>query len=321
MIRDSHTQKGRFLFILLRRSPRSSLLPFVIVILLTGLIYLPALLLSASCTKVPTQKEGCLQEEDPAEVELESSLARISFQPQKPAVVIDNVSVFAYESDGLGRLVAHKSLKAPGPSLDLECPRGETDLVAVANLRKTLDTAALERYDSMELVCIDFSQDDPTCPVMVGEFHFDLHKDTAIVVQLVPLMSEVVVRQVSNETGGYARLEDPVVWLTGRNARAELLRKDGFCPQESLPDTAKFFLPCDIGLQPQYPGTRLSCYPNDSSSPALGTSGTGIAFECGIGGERHLFRSGLPSIHRNSVIYASITIRGCSECIWEFDGC
>ena len=322
----SRKKEDRFVSFLLGRSPRSSLLPLVIVILITGLITLPVLLVSVGCTSPLKQdnlpyltdesEENYQEPTDSVYVRVIPDLLSKGLSVVSP--VIRDYRVLAYSANGLGNLLGYSASACAGDTAQLRCPTGETVLILLANLPADIDVGTVDRYESLELVKVEFDNDDPDWPASSGKFHLDLKSDTLIQIVPVPLMSKVIVREVSNYLTGYKRLEDPRVRLTGRSASAELLRTDGFRLQETVPDATGIKLPCDIGIYPQYPGTVLHCYPNDSPD-IIGSPPTRIELECVIDGSKAVFSSSLPSLGRGKIVSCSLSVDSSSCGTWTFE--
>ena len=232
---------------------------------------------------------------------------------------IDNIYVLLYEADGVRELEAVAREEKPGEVLELRIPSGRMRAVAIANLRRKLNTGALLKYESVELLSVDFADDSAQTPVMSGECEVEALSDTAYAeVNLTPLMCRVRLGAVTNNMDGYRRLEDPRVWLTDINASAEVMRTSGFRPIETLQDTTVYNLPCDVGFYTQYPMIDLPCYPNDTPESTLGVPRTGITLECEIKGQTVRFSSDLPPMERAAVISANLTVDSAEEYYWEF---
>ncbi len=223
---------------------------------------------------------------------------------------VQKLDVFVYDADGLKSLLDTRSYDFLPDSILLYGPEGDRLIVAVANSPLAFNHEALARYDSIELLCYNFSDDSPKAPLMSGMC--EVGPDGRGQTTLTPLMARVQLGEISNTMKGYARLEDPRIYLSNMNGSAELLRSMGFRPSETIQDPPVVSLPYDIGIFPQNPGTELFCYPNDSPV-TIGTPATALVLECEIGGVTHSFSTPLPSVCRNTTTHVDLCISGPDE--------
>ena len=224
---------------------------------------------------------------------------------------IRRLDVFAYDADGLHGLVQSRRYGYLPDSLVLYGPVTGMTVVAVANSPSDFNKDALGRYDSIELLTYRFEDDSPQAPLMSGQC--SVGADRRAVITLAPMLSRIVLGEVSNGLRNYVRLEDPRITLEGMNASAELLRTSGFYPSETVADPPVRRLPYDIGIFPQCPGTELFCFPNDSEEATIGNPATVFVFECEIRGLTRRFCVPLPSLKRNTTTFVDITITANEE--------
>lgn len=288
-----------------RRPPGSGLLRFF---LFSLLISVPVCLVS-SCRHLPAD---AIPDDEFISVPADSVSYTIGVH------VADNISdsthmvsrldLFIYKADGMKELDSWQHFDALPDSITIKSTGTSKIAVAIANSPRNFNRTAIERYDSIELLCYEFDEDSPQMPLMSGVCN--LEKGSSPQLILTPLMARVVLAEISNTMKNYVRLEDPRIWLTNMNADAEALRTGGFRPSEFLYGERKTRLPYDIGIFAQNPGIELFCYPNDSPSSTIGTPATALMLECEISGRTCRFPVELPPVYRNSTIYVDITVNG-----------
>lgn len=221
---------------------------------------------------------------------------------------VEQLDVFIYNADGMKELDSWQRFESLPDSIVIKGTGAPLTAVAIANSPRSFNKAAIERYDSIELVCCEFDEDSPQKPLMSGSCSIEKGREAKLI--LSPLMSRIVLAEITNTMKGYVRLEDPRIWLENMNADAEVLRTVGFRPSEYLQGERKTPLPYDIGIFTQNPGTELFCYPNDSAATTIGTPATSLTLECEINGATCRFPVDLPPIMRNQTIYVEITVNG-----------
>lgn len=267
-----------------------------------------AVLLSTSAFTVScTMLEGLLGIE-------KTERSAVSFYPTGGCRV-DSIDLFIYRDEAVRTLELHARL----PYLDsagihtdtLELSRGSKVAVAAANLPGHPDIGKLSSYESVELLTIDYENDNTERPVMSGISVFQAGGNCEV--ELRPLLCTIVLSEVSNNLTGYTCLENPRCYLENVNESAELFRETGFRPSGFLDRTEKVSLPCDVGLLAQYPDSHLHCYPNDSQEGTVGTPRTCFTFECEIKGETCSFSTELPSLSRASTHTVELTVNSKTD--------
>lgn len=167
--------------------------------------------------------------------------------------------------------------------------KGDRIVAAVANSPAEFNLEALRSFDSIELLCMDYRDEDPAAPVMSGVL---ASASDTVDLPLTPLLCPILLVSVENSLDALA--EDVSISLRQVNSRAEIFRSDGFRPTETVdtpqetahPEMMKARLPCDVGCYVQYPGLTLYGYPNDCQA-VLGVPQTELVLDCRVGGERH----------------------------------
>ena len=296
---------------MLRHSPGSGLLRTVYNLLLSCVSVLPLLMTIPACTgpaeNGTEQAQGQGREEDGPAADSTDFIIELSVDPEveeKWQAAIGRTDIFIYGGSGTRQLEKHLQTSGTG-RLTVRCRSGDRITAAIANSRAGFNMAALQKYDSMELLRYGAEDDDPARPLMsaVTETAGD-----SVRLVLKPLGCRIILAEITNELGGYVRLEEPRIGLFDRSPSAEVFRTDGFRPVEIPDDTAWVKLPYDIGVLPQTPGTELWCYPNDTPEETMGTPRTGIVLECVIEGRRERFRGRLPPLARGSTTGVGITV-------------
>ena len=221
---------------------------------------------------------------------------------------IGATDIFVYGNGGLGRLEGRSHLCSPTDSASFLLESGDKIVVGIANCRDSLDSRALDAYDTMELLRFYYQDDRSVCGLMSGTAYCSAG-DTVSLAFSSP-MCRITLESIEHSFDGYRRLEDPVVYLSVVNPSVEALRRDSILPSETLSDTSGLRgmmwdrLPCDIGMYPQYPGTELFCYPNES-----GVTPTRLTVEgTPSGGERCKFTTPLPPLSYGDRLSISLRI-------------
>ena len=221
---------------------------------------------------------------------------------------VGNLDLLIYDSDGLGSLETWLNYDSMPDSISFEGAKRTKTVVAIANSPRSFSRRAIERFDSIELLSYDFEEDSPDEPLMSGMC--SLLPERSGHVSLTPLMSRIQLGEISNTMKGYARLEDPRIYLENANSYAELLKNSGFRPSEFMPVKEKQRLPYDIGIFAQRPGSELFCYPNDTPESTMGSPQTSLVLECEINGSTCRFPVVLGSIGRNQTLHVDISVAG-----------
>ena len=224
---------------------------------------------------------------------------------------MNRLDIFLYGADGLKDLEHYETTSVVPDTLRIRAASRIMTAVAIVNSPRSFNRAAIERYDSIELLCYEFDEDSPDAPVMSGICTLEPGRDGTLTV--TPLMSRVVLTEISNTMKGYVRLEDPRIYLENMSAYAEVLRTEGFRPTEMREGYITAKLPFDIGIFKQNPCTTLYCYPNDSPEPTVGSPETTMVLECEISGTTRRFSVKLPSLKRNSTQHVELTVNGAES--------
>ena len=188
---------------------------------------------------------------------------------------------------------------------------GEYTVAVICNSPWELETAALGIYDSLEALSYSLEDEDPQNRLASATGLVTAGGRALLKPRL--LSCEVVLEDVNNNMSGYARLEDPRVWLEDVNDEAQILRETGFRQKETGRRTEAVPLPCDVGMFTQYPGTRILCFPNDAAEGTATIPRTTFVLECEIGGETVQMRGKLPSMGRGGGARVSVSVDSATE--------
>ncbi|MBQ9475042.1 MAG: hypothetical protein IJU69_02245 [Bacteroidales bacterium] len=260
---------------------------------------------------------SCAREVSPVEIEdvtvkVDSCLFEICFNVlnniSDSALLVKQLDIFIYDADGMQGLESWNSFDGLPDTVRVTGAKRAKTVVAVANSPRSFNRKAIERYDSIELLSYDFGEDSPENPIMGGIC--SLGHERPGTVTLEPLLTKVVLCEVSNLMKGYMRLEDPRIYLENINESAEVLRKSGFRASEGGINGKTYKLPYDIGVFPQNLNIELLCYPNDSAEATMGTPRTSLVLECEINGETCRFPVELPELGRNRRLKVDISVSG-----------
>lgn len=225
---------------------------------------------------------------------------------------VRHLDLLIYEEDGLRSLETWMRLNEIPDTISFTGTKRSKTVVAIANSPRSFNRSAVERFENLEQLCYDFSEDSPDAPIMSGLC--SLLPERRGTVTVSPIMSRVELSGISNTMKGYARLEDPRIYLENMNAYAEVLRTSGFRPSDMLEGVQKQRLPYDIGLFTQHPGTSLFCYPNETPEGTVGAPRTVFVLECEIAGKTYTFPVELASLGRNKTLHVEMSIAGPGLC-------
>ena len=304
-----------------RRSPLDFLSRFII---LRGYFVILALALPISCSRLTHDME----DDDFAEVETVDSLdtrmriSQICRINDIQLAQVRTLDLFIFKDNPLRSLESHERIldfetdDDGSMTFDRKLPEGPKLAVAVANSPWKFNTAALGSYDSIEQLEFELGDDDQDYPIMSGEGTFEAGRKTEL--SISPLMCRVVLRKVTNNLSNYRRLEDPRVFLSNVNPKAELLRTSGFRPSEIVDSVGLSPLPYDIGMFPQTVNKALYCYPNDSPSETAGTPRTILVLDCEVKGSSCRYTAPLPPLARNSTTFIDLTVDDIANWSSEF---
>lgn len=226
---------------------------------------------------------------------------------------VRHTDVFAYDSDGVRPLVYHERYEGLPEELSLRLPEGGKIFAAVGNCPFGFNLKALEKFDSMELLTFNLSDEDRDAPLMSA------WRNGEGVLELSPLLCRITLAEVSNALDNYVLLEDPRVYLTGVNPLSEVFREEEFRPREEAADTVIEALPCDVGFYTQEPETRLYCYPNDTPEDLLGYIRTEFTMECRIEGETYRYRITLPPFGRGADLRLKLDVTDPETFYWKVE--
>ena len=303
-MKTNRNQTGRCCPISFRRPPGSVLLQLVklLYLLLPGTVCL----VSGCHGPVAADDPG---QEPQITVTQDSSRFSVIFHKESAiadtACTVRRLDLFIYDADGVKRLLTTRRWRFLPDSAVFTAPVQGIIAVAVANSTLDFNTAALQRYDSIEQLSYNYSDDSPSAPLMSGQCNVEAGEDARLV--LSPLMTRVKTGEIVNELKGYLLLENPRIYLEHMNRAAEVLRTKGFRAAETVKSPPKTSLPWDIGIFPDRPGKELFCYPNDSPH-TIGNPATAFVLECEIRDSTCRFRVPLDSLRRNSTVAVDIRI-------------
>lgn len=259
-------------------------------------LFTAVMVLICACTQAPS-----LQSEIP---ETDSLTLHIN-----SPLPYDHLDLFIYE-DTLTRALLTHTRTGSGTTLHIPVSGGYRLAVAIANARAEFSTLPAS-FDTMEKLTMDYADEDPSSPLMAG--YYTLQDSRTAELDILPLLCPVSIRKISIEAD--APLENAVVQLVSVNARAEILRLDGFHPSQTLDSPEKLRhplmmlqeFPFDIGSRPQDAGITLWCYPNeDDDGP--GSRGTALLIQGRLRGEDKTFRIPLGPVSRGSRINPDIEL-------------
>ena len=221
---------------------------------------------------------------------------------------IGHADIFVYSDVGTKKMEGFSHLVSADDSAFFFLPEGDKIVVCIANSRREFNTEALSSFDTMELLRLYYSDENPDVPVLRGT-ETCCAGDTLGLRLSSPLCS-VSLTGIEHSFPDYKRLEDPVMYLENANAFIEALRSDTFIPSETISDTSGLRglmwdrLPFDIGMYPQHPGTRLRFYPNESSM----TPSVLVVEGRMTGGELYRYATNLPLTSCGDILEAELVI-------------
>ncbi|MBO4447276.1 MAG: hypothetical protein J5764_04030 [Bacteroidales bacterium] len=234
---------------------------------------------------------------------------RIQLQNELPED--SRADIFIFSDEGIRSLEHHLSCDA-APSMETGYRGDATDKLAVCIINSPfpLNEKAVTRYEILEAMVVRLEDDNPSAPVMSsvkllvaeeGGVYNAIFKPT-------PLLCRIRVNSINNNIGSYTRVEDPVLYLQNINSSTEVLRSEGFRPQETGLKSSVLTLPADIGAWTVHPEGWFYCYPNDSRESSVGSPSTEIVVEGHVKGKIQRFRVKIPAFGRGSTIAADIDL-------------
>lgn len=259
-------------------------------------LFTAVMVLICACTQAPSLQSK-IQETDSLTIHINSPLP------------YGHLDLFIYE-DTLARAILSHTRTGSGTILHIPAGSGSRTAVAIANARGEFSTLPAT-FDTMEKITMDYADEDPDDPLMAG--FCTLQGGRTAELDILPLLCPVTIGKISIEAD--ALLEDAVVQMVSVNARAEILRSDGFHPSTVLDSPEKLRhplmmlreFPFDIGSSPQNAGITLWCYPNeDDDGP--GGRGTALLISGSLRGRMQEFRYPLGRIRRGSSLEIDIEL-------------
>ena len=193
-------------------------------------------------------------------------------------------------------LQEHLSIKDSANVL-LHLERGVSyRIIAIANIRGRFNDAALAHYDAWQTFETSLSDEDPAKPVMCTALDLSSEAGDTALVELAPMLCTIQIRSVTQYISDETLIENPRVFLTGCSTRVRPFGEGRIAPLDQQ-DTAPVFLPCDIGLYSQYPGTCLYAYPNEVPETATSPA-TELVMEYELNGKTREYRKALHPLER-----------------------
>lgn len=238
-------------------------------------------------------------EPEPAPAEMLTSTIRVralSWEGGGSQPDCDSLDIFLFSATGLRKREYFRRMAFQDTVMIRSAP-GDKIVALVSDSPLRINTAAVTSYDVLEQLKYSFCDDNPSRPLRTAQAEFEA--GSGISLQLKPLMCRVVIVSVINDMSLYKVLECPRAYLSLINPEAEAFRQDGFSVTSQSTDTLKVFLPCDIGMFPQYPATELFCYPNDAGE-SFSNPSTVLTLEGEVEGKRRSMTLPLPSLYRGS---------------------
>lgn len=180
-------------------------------------------------------------------------------------------------------------------------------VIAIANIRGRFNDAALSHYDVWQAFETSLYSEEPSKPVMCADLVLTPEANDTTTVELAPLLCTIQIRSVTQYISDDTLIENPRVYLKGCSTRARPFGEGRIAPLDQQ-DTAPVFLPCDIGLYSQYPGTCLYAYPNEVPETATSPA-TELVMEYELDGNTREYRKTLHPLERGSWKPVDIELR------------
>lgn len=242
----------------------------------------------------------------PCRINLET-LSRMGLEPE-----LKHADIFVYGSE----LVHYERVEGRFCDFVLH-EAGEYFVMAVANAPGEFHPEVLLHTDSWRGLEMLLEYEKPEQAIMRGTGSFSVKKELAATaaenspllaaVVLEPLLCGVQISSITQYYDGDILVENPRIHLENCCTRAELFRDEGFyCLDPSESKTT--YLPYDIGLYTQYPGTTIYCYPNDM--PQSETSPASVlVLDYEVLGQSRQLRFPIHPLRRNSIFPLDVNIR------------
>ncbi len=220
----------------------------------------------------------------------------------RPMESIRRIDAFAYSLGETGELICHSQSDCDSIQIEL---KAKASIYLIINANGTFNEAALQHYDSLLKLTYSFDNEDPRYPLMSAQC--ELLPGDEIEVEGKGLLCTIQLSGVSSILEEGILAMNPRVHLENISGEAEVFREAGFpntCPLHG----ETVWLPCDIGLLTQYPGTKLYCYPNDLPESSASNPQTILVFECEVNGETMQQTIPLHPLERGCVKLVEVTI-------------
>ncbi len=213
-----------------------------------------------------------------------------------------SLDVFLYEDF----LIEHRRTEGKD-SLHLTLKENKTyKIVAIANANGKFNEEALRHYDSWESFETCLSNENTDFPIMALSETLETDTDKTIL-YLKPLLCTIQIRSVSHLLSDDTLIETPRAYLKNCSSKGKPLTVGLIAPFEQK-DSPITYLPSDIGLYTQYPGTVLYAYPNETASTPT-TPPTELVLEYEINGQTRRYSQIIHPLERGCHEMIDIVIK------------
>lgn len=223
-------------------------------------------------------------------------LSRLGFEPE-----LRHTDIFIYGSE----LVFYERFEGSICDFVLH-EAGEYIVMAVANAPGVFSPSALMHPDSWRGLEMELRYEKPRQAIMRAVGRISVAESSECVLALEPLLCAVQIASIGQNYEGDTMVENPRFYIENCCTRAELFKDEGFyCLDPQCTELA--YLPYDIGLYTQYPGTTIYCYPNDMP-PGVSSPASAIRMFYEVLGQTREIRMEVHPLKRNSIYLADIEI-------------
>ncbi len=262
-------------------------------------------ILAGACVLLETQEEKPIEEpETPPEEQKDSSnviTQVIEFKPSEWPIL--SADIFLYTD----HLLEHRTINNQD-TIHLSLTKNQAyRIVTIANIHGQFNDTALEHYDAWESFETNLSIEDPALPIMTAREDINIENNESISIQLKPALCYVQIRSITQMIGDDVLVENPRAYLSNCSTRTRPLSEGNIAPADQK-DTEITYLPYDIGLYTQYPGTILCAYPNETPITPT-TPATELVIEYEINGRTKEYRQSIHPIERGCWMLLDIELR------------
>lgn len=223
-------------------------------------------------------------------------------------IPIKNLEIFIFEDDSLQTLDSYQRFENLTDNTPEAASRyGKKIMFACANSQWDRDDwMRVNSFRTLESFKADLSKEERAYPLMTGVCRFEADMTQTVIMEMIPLTSEIILRTFSCDFRGKGwedtDISDIRIYLTNINSTCSILADGTIMPEGILnqggvshndignmtsPDLILHKHPDISSGESSRPDIRLRCYPNTSVEESPGSPFTRLVIEGKIGNERY----------------------------------